>query len=189
MSLIHRVTTGIYCRIVDEIYVRTLRDIPAEKPCVFSVRPIDQEDLDSLVDAFGPRAQEFKSRMEQCIGWVGLSESNQPIGFLWGTSHPRPAEGEPPFLYPVTPRTGQFYLFDLFIAPFARRRGLARSLMWHAVIFAQLNNYQTCFAIHDQKNNAMIEVSKSLGFHNKGSLAFRRIGPWKKVDITALSQL
>ena len=184
-ALLHRcansLTSFVYRSIDDGIYEMALCQQPiyVKAPEGFISKQLTFADEAILSASFGAsKAKEFLTRLDRCAGFAAYAPSGQIIGYFWITSQPRMEEGEPPFLYEVKPKPKHGYLFDMFVFPDFRRMGLARILMHNALLHARRSGLSFCYTIHDEKNHAMIKLSRSFGFKRAGIISYRRWGLW-----------
>ncbi len=139
---------------------------------LISLKPADHA---ALALGVGERkATELCWRLDKCFG-VGAVVGNAVVAYSWMTVHPRLGEGEPPFLYDVAPKQGWAYLFDTWVAPPYRGRGVGTALKILLIKECRGRGIDYCVCTHDAGNKQVIRVSERLGFKLHGQIEYHRL--------------
>lgn len=152
-------------------------------------RRIHKTDQSLLASNFTPaKAAEFTARLDEAVGFIFEPTPGVVAGYGWATKNTRDYEGEKPFLYRIVPGKKELYIFDFFVKPEFRRRGVASILMKGILEYGRSQGFCRCFTLHDLYNSAMIKASENAGLRQSGILTYQRIGPWIKQDTSALTR-
>jgi GNAT superfamily N-acetyltransferase len=181
-----RVSGWLHTRVSDALYelpVTAVTRAAAATGC----RILSTDDSSLLRTNFKTeKAADFLTRLSDSVGIVCLADDGAIAGYVWATDQSRSHEGDYPFYYRIVPGKGDLYIYDLFVRPEYRSKGVATRLMNAVTSFAVTRGYHRCFTLHDIGNSAMIKISEGIGFRRIGCLTYRRIGPWITRDTTAL---
>lgn len=155
--------------------------------CLSSIVQMEADELVSIAACFGEeRALKIHERLATSQCFVLYNDSNM-VGWAWATALPRPREGDKGFFYPVVPLSEHVYLYDVYILPHARGKGLGYKLIACSCMKLAEQGYNFVFFTHDHENIAMNRITWLLNFEKLGELYYRRILWHKFIDITALN--
>lgn len=153
------------------------------------IRRITRDDLYQIQVKHGRVVQNrFLERLTSSKGYQVIMEDTT-VGWLWTTRHRRPKEGVPPFIYAVHPPERSTYIYDVYTAPAARRRGVMTALFPHALAELKQQGIRCAFFTHDRNNTAMERLARANGFISAGYLHYRRWLGWQDQDITDLEKI
>ncbi len=151
------------------------------------VRVATEADVDRT-DRGAVRSPAFRERLRSATGVV--AEANGALlGHAWITWGPRGREGDPPFLYAVTPPAGTAYVFDVEVAPAARGRGIGLCVVAAALDEARRRGARRVVLTHDRRNAPMTRLVARLGFTSAGVLRYRRLFGLAWRDVRALDEV
>lgn len=181
-NLRSRVGSAIERRVLDiqraRVLTLSLESATHEPPCppkkVSITRHAGEVSNDTeLSVAFGSSDSESirqqRLRGDVCYAaWI----DNSLASYLWVSTAPHrdPYSGSH-----INLRCGEAYIYDLRTIPEARRKGLARLLLQHALSEMKSPEITTVHTIVDNWNTASLRLFDSFGFESSGSVSSARI--------------
>lgn len=160
---------------IAERSLEDFREPPARPGLACRLYPCGQAEPALAALAGFPLPVYFEARLASGdLALVSDGAGGAPLGYAWGSVHPQPVEGVPPFLFAVRPRPGQAYLYDFYVLPEKRRRGVL-----DAAVPALLAHYRdlglrSAFLLFNAADPAMRAFTRKAGFRIAGRVAYRR---------------
>ncbi len=146
------------------------------------IRPVEEADLDAQPRE---RADHWRRRLPTCRGLVALRDG-RACAWAWVTRERRAREGDPPFLYPVTPPPGWAYMFDVATLESCAGLGMGTRIVVHALDAAAADGAKRAMLTMDAGNERMRRLTDRLGFRTAGRLTYRRVLGIAFRDVSAL---
>ena len=176
----------VYCRVELALLSADLTGrTPKPLPSAVQLRAIEIGDHATLANIVGIPGypQDLSERLAASRGLM-LLKDNQPLGYYWGATQVRKAEGIPPLAFDVVPKARHYYFYDLFVSPAQRSFFAALALMQGMVNQALADGAEQAFFL--TAHPAVEKISQGLGFRQIGKVSYRRILGCVTKNLTAL---
>ena len=138
--------------------------------------PLGEADLKGVARETGEtRAVAFRERMNHSRGYAAF-DGDHIAAWAWATERARKREGYNPLYYDIDPLPGHVYIYDVFVRPEYRGRGLITALMGCLLEAERIApGHEHAFMTLDTRNTAMRRVAARYGFDLVGAITLRRV--------------